>query len=191
MRPCRITTPCCGPARVAVEYDMVVTHVALSATERIYAIPAMRLLLAILIMLAAFGCDDNVTWGPGGADFTAKLPHGYFIHRSSAHQIIVAPESWSDSVPTIPTKVVELDHDETWVIAKQQHLRRRSPDNPNDTYEEPVPGVFSYWILRLDAPQVWGPLSAPDFDAKRKETGVSTSLKLHDVYDYQPSSQVK
>jgi hypothetical protein len=147
----------------------------------------MRSLLSILIVLAAFGCDHkNVAWGPGAADFTAKLPHGYFIHRSSAHQIMVAPEGWNNSVPTIPTKVVELDHDDTWVIAKQQHLRPRNPNDPNDTYEEPDPGVFSYWVLRLDKPQVWGPLSLNEFEAKRKELTVPASLKLHNVYDYRP-----
>lgn len=146
----------------------------------------MRILVTILLLLAAVGCDRSVAFGPGAADFSASLPHGYFIHRTSAHQIIVAPDAWSQETPIIPTKVVELDNDDTWVIARQQHLRRRSPNNPNDTYEEPDPGVFSYWILRLDKPQAWGPLSFEVFQAKRNELSVPASLKLHDVYDYRP-----
>lgn len=142
----------------------------------------------IILLLGVFGCDDKgIAFGPGAADFSATLPHGYFIHRTSAHQIMVAPQGWSDETPIIPTKVVELDHDDTWVVAKQQHLRRRSPNSANDTYEEPDPGVFSYWVLRLiDKPQVWGPLSLEEFEAKRKELMVPASLKLHDVYDYRP-----
>ena len=99
---------------------------------------------------------------------------------------MVAPQGWNDSTPIIPTKVIELDHDDAWVIAKQQHLRRRSPDNPNDTYEEPDPGVFGYWILRLDAPRVWGPYSLAEFEAKRTELEVPASLNLHDFYDFRP-----
>lgn len=99
---------------------------------------------------------------------------------------MVAPEGWNDSIPTIPTEVVELDHDDTFVIAKQQHLRRRSPNNPKDTLKEPDPGVFSYWILNLPMPQVWGPLTLDEFEKKCAELGVAPGLKLHDVYDYRP-----
>lgn len=147
----------------------------------------MRQLIATLIVLASAGCDDkNLAFGPGAADFSATLPHGYFIHRTSAHQVMVAPLGCDESTPVIPAKIVELDHDDTWVIAKQQALRRRSPNAPNDTYEEPDPGVFSYWILRLSPSKVWGPLSPSEFEAKRKELAVPASLALHDVYDYRP-----
>ena len=82
--------------------------------------------------------------------------------------------------------MVELDHDGTWLIAKQQHLRRRSG---NDSYEEPNPGVFSFWIIRMDARAHWGPLSEAEFETKRHELGVPAYLKLHDVYDYRPVSE--
>jgi hypothetical protein len=143
----------------------------------------MRNLVFLLVCCVLVGCDP---FGPGASDFSASLPNGYFVHRSSAHQIMVAPQSWSSSTPIIPTKVVELDHDGTWVIAKQQHLRRRSPGNPQDTYEEPDPGVFSYWILNTATPQVWGPLDQQQFAATRNELGVPGTLALQDVYNFRP-----
>ena len=146
----------------------------------------MRLLFFIVVTFCMLGCGDSGGFGPGAADFSAPLPHGYFIYRSSAHQVKVAPRSWDASTPIIPSEIVELDHDDTFVIAKQQHLRRRSPNNPSDTYEEPDPGMFSYWILKLSVPKVWGPLTFADFEAKRTELGVPRTLKLHDVYDYKP-----
>jgi hypothetical protein len=154
-------------------------------------------LLAIAVALAATASlvyayywwveqvAPSLAFGPGMGDFDAPLGHGYAIWRTSAHQIQVSPEGWGSETPIIPPKVVELGHNGTWVIAKQQHLRRRSL-SPTDTYEEPDPGVFSWWILRLDKPQVWGPLSQPEFGAKREELGVPANIKLRDVNGYRP-----
>ncbi len=144
-----------------------------------------HLLLILVLTLVWVGCR-TIAFGPGLQDFSASLPHGYFIHRTSAHQIIIAPQSWSDDMPIIPPKVVKLDHDEHFLIAKQQLLERRSPNNPNDTYEQPKPNAFQYWILELQNPQVFGPFTLEEFQSERKRLGVTTSLKLHDVYDYRP-----
>lgn len=130
----------------------------------------------------AAGCGG---FGPGASDFSAPLSNGYELVRTSAHQVIVVPsDGWNESTPIIPAKVMELDHDATWVIAKQQQLRRRSPNNPNDTYEEPDPGVFSYWILNTRTPQAWGPLDQQQFQEMREQKGVDPALRLHDVTDY-------
>lgn len=138
-------------------------------------------LLAVCVL--ALGCGG---FGPGSQDFTAALPSGYFIYRNSSHEIFVAPAVWYDHTPMIPAKVVELDHDERFVIAKQQLLELRSPNNPNDTYEQPKPGAYQYWILDLQVPKAYGPLSFDEFEVQQKKLGISTSLKLLDVYDYRP-----
>ncbi|MEX2543491.1 MAG: DUF3997 domain-containing protein [Phycisphaeraceae bacterium] len=46
--------------------------------------------------------------------------------------------------------------------------------------------MFSYWILNVQTPEVWGPLTEEEFQDKRRELGVDPSLSLHDVYDYRP-----
>jgi hypothetical protein len=130
--------------------------------------------------IAPLGCG----FGPGASDFSAKLSNGYFVYRTSAHQIMIAPDTWSDSTPIIPTKVVELDHDDHFVIAKQQVLERRSPNNPQDTYEQPKPDTFNYWILDLKTPKVFGPLTLDEWNTERTSLGVDPKLQLHDVYDY-------
>ena len=131
------------------------------------------------------GCQP-IAFGPGLQDFSAPLGHGYFIHRTSSHQIIIAPQSWSPDTPVIPTKVIELANDDRFVIAKQQLLERRSPKNPNDTYEQPKPNGFQYWILDLQTPIVYGPLTDEKFKTERSRLSVATALQLHDVYDYRP-----
>ena len=146
---------------------------------------AMKQSALILLIAVILGCQP-VAFGPGLQDFSATLPHGYFIHRTSAHQIMVAPQSWSPDTPIIPTKVIELDHDNRYIIAKQQLLERRSPSNPNDTYEQPKPGAFQYWILDMQTPEVYGPLTVEEFDRERTRLAVPSELQLHDVYDYRP-----
>ena len=145
----------------------------------------MKYSLFLLLAAVMTGCQ-SVAFGPGVQDFSAALPHGYFIHRTSAHQIMIAPQSWSSDTPIIPTKVVELDHNDQFVIAKQQLLERRSPNNPNDTYEQPKPNTFRYWILDLQTPRVYGPFEFDKFNKQRLRLAVPNNLKLHDVYDYRP-----
>ena len=138
-------------------------------------------LLAVCVLV--LGCGG---FGPGYQDFTATLPCGYFIYRHSSHEIFVAPATWNDHTPIVPAKVVELDHDERFVIAKQQLLERRSPNDPQDTVEQPKLGAFQYWILDLQVPRAYGPLSFEEFEVQKKNLKISTSLRLHDVYDYRP-----
>jgi hypothetical protein len=147
----------------------------------------MRAIVIAVVVLLQIGCRPFP--GPqfaGQADFEATLPHGYQLWRSSARQIAV--ERGSSVGTGIPPKVVELGHNDDFIIAKQNHLRRRNEGIPGDTYEEPNPGVFSFWILDLrkaDA-ELIGPLSEDEYSAKCSELGVPSDLKLRDVYDYRP-----
>jgi hypothetical protein len=141
---------------------------------------AMHIITSLmLLLLASFfvGCDIR------HPDFSTKIAGDYHIHRTSAHQIMIAPRSWSDETPVIPTKVVECDFDSRYIIARQQELQRRNL-NPSDTYMEPAPGKFHYWILDVRHPRVYGPLTPDEFAAQRKELGVPESLVLKDVYSF-------
>ena len=142
--------------------------------------------LFVLFALAAtiFGCDGG-GFGPGMYDFRYAVAGNYELCRTSGDEIKVVPfDGWSDSTPRIPPKVVEIALDRTFVLAKQQHLRRRSPDDPRDTYEEPVPGEFSYWILDTSVPKAFGPFELEEFNKRRAKMKISGDLKLRDVYDF-------
>ena len=117
-------------------------------------------------------------FGPGPSDFSAKLVGDYFIFRTSAHEIIISPESWTEGTPEIPTKVVEYAVHRHLILAKRQGLKRR---DPNRSYEEPDPAAFDYWILDTSAPKVFGPMSLDQFSAKRRELSVPESITLKDV----------
>ena len=133
------------------------------------------LLLSSLVFLS--GCF-------GSGDFSAELCGGYYVYATSAHQIHVSPSSWNSETQRIPVKVVELGHDDRFIIAKQNHLKRRRPNDPGDTYMEPNPGVYSFWILDTSIPKAHGPLTKDDFDKRRIELGVPNELEMKDVYSY-------
>lgn len=144
---------------------------------------------SVLLCVAAVGWVAFVTacggFGPGMADYAYDVSGGYHVVRSSAHEIKVVPvNGWSDKTPIIPPKVVEIAWDEAFVLAKQQHLRRAYPDNPNSSYEAPVPGQYSYWILNVKLPAGYGPLNEAAFRAKRVELRVAESLTLRGVATY-------
>lgn len=144
----------------------------------------------LLFALLLTGCGDiDFAIGPGMADFSAPLCGDYHLIRSSAHQIQVSPMGYGSSTPIIQVKVVDLGHDDRFVIAKQNVLRRRSPDNPQDTYMEPDPGNFQFWILDSMKPQVYGPFTRETFDAKRRELGVPDTITMKDVYTYRPQNK--
>ena len=133
-------------------------------------------LFALLYYFGLFGC--------GWSDFSAELCGGYYVYASSAHQIHVSPSSWNSETQRIPEKVVDLGHDDRFIIAKQNHLKRRSPNNPSDTYMEPDPGVYSYWILDTSIPKAYGPLTEEEFKKTRKDLGVPSKLAMKDVYSF-------
>jgi hypothetical protein len=135
---------------------------------------AITKLSLLLSALAFMGCDIR------HPDFSTKIAGDYHIHRTSTHQIIIAPRSWSDETLVIPTKVVECDFDSRFIIARQQELRRRNL-NPQDTYMEPAPGKFHYWILDVHVPKVYGPFTLEEFTVQRNTLGVSDRLILKDV----------
>ena len=119
--------------------------------------------------------------GPGMQDFHAELCGDYLIWRSSANHIII---SRRNCVESIPTKVVEVGHDSRFIIAKRNELERRSPNNPDDTYMQPTPDIFDYWILDTSIPKVYGPLTQEEFAQKRQELDIPDNVELKDVYEY-------
>ena len=140
----------------------------------------MKKIALLLIILALSGCVPMVS--PGHADFSAPLTGGYYIFRSSAHQITISPPKFG--MPEIPAKVVECNYTSQFIIARQQELKRRDPNNPKDSYMEPDPDGFYYWILDVKTPMAHGPLTFDEFTTMRKSLGIPEDLILKDVYEF-------
>lgn len=135
-----------------------------------------RCFIAFAILFAG-GCD--IGFGPGVLDWSYDLPDGSYIWRSSSHTIEIHGRI------EIPDMVVELDFDDRFLIAKQQHLVERAP---GDAYMIPDADQFSWWIGDFESGETIGPLTEREFGERRNELSVSTELALHDVYDYRPDN---
>jgi hypothetical protein len=101
----------------------------------------IRNLLSLSILSTLF-----ITGCAGLSDYSYDVAGNYELVRSSGHQIAVIQKNESN-VPgnMIPPKVVKIAWNERYVIAEQQGLKRRNPNDPNDMYEEPT-DAFYYWL---------------------------------------------
>lgn len=65
-------------------------------------------------------------------------------------------------------------------------MKRRSPNDPNDTVEDRDPEVVDFWILESKQAHVDGPLTEAEFISLRRSLGISESIVLRDVYEFRP-----
>jgi uncharacterized protein DUF3997 len=125
--------------------------------------------------------------GAGHADFSAHLAGDYWLYRTSAYQIMIAPETGVDSsTPVVPTMVVECATDGRHILAKRHGMKRRSPSDPSDTYEEEDSSIEDFWILDSRNPKVYGPLTEPRFNELRASLLIPDTARLRDIDDYRP-----
>lgn len=130
-------------------------------------------LLIVILSLTLYGCA-------GLADFEIDLSGGYQLVRSSADYVYV----YSGSSTVIPKKVIEIAWDDDYILAKQLGLKRKYPDNPNNTTEIPDESKVNYWIIDINKSKVYGPLTDKDFTEKKKELSISGKLVLKKVSYY-------
>ena len=145
---------------------------------------AVRMMMAVQTfgLTLIFGCVDS--FGPGSLDYSYDVSGSYQVFRSSSHQVRVVPKGpYESGTAVIPPEVVEIAWDESYILAKQQPLKRWAPDNG---YEVPVPGRFNYWILDLRRRTAFGPLTREGFQAKGAELGISRRLELKSVEQHRP-----
>ena len=144
-----------------------------------------RSALAILLLSSFLGCGERIPLGPGVQDFTATLPNGYVLVRSSSHDIQVVPkDGWNSRTPIIPAKVLEIGIDGDFVVARRQGLKKRSPEDPDDFYLEPDPSVLDFWVLDTKKPAVFGPLDEGQLAEKLAALGFADGIPRKDVYEY-------
>lgn len=137
------------------------------------------LLVSLLLISIVF----NGCFGPGVSDYSYDLVGGYKVTSSSAHEVKVVPQS-SVGIPMIPAKVIEIAWDNTFILAKQQGLKKQSE---NSSYMIPDEKTIHYWIINASQHKIYGPLDDDEFIKERKKLNVSDSLKLKNVDSYKKS----
>ena len=140
-----------------------------------------RIVERIMLLLAG-GCGGV---GPGMNDFSYDVADGYGLTRTSAHHIQIHPrKSLSPTDPRIGPKVVDVAWNDRFVLATQHPMKRRSPNDPSDTYEVPDTSTVNYWILDTSVRVLYGPFDKLKFEQKRTSLSVPTEMKLKLVSSY-------
>lgn len=145
-------------------------------------------IFGILILLFCITIGIGVFFfGPGTQDYEYDVGTGYQLNRSSAHQITISPKleylEGDYNADSIPTKVIELAWNERYVIAKQFGMKSRSPNNPDDLYEEVDKTKTYYWILDTLDKKRYGPFDLADFKEQLKIYELE-NLELKPVESY-------
>lgn len=118
------------------------------------------------------GCA--VEFGPGPSDFGADLVQGYRLVRCSSHIVMISTSHLGEGVEA---KVVSLGFNDHFILARQQLL---------DANDDPIRGKYQYWIIDVAAKNRHGPFTEGEFQAKRKELGVSDEIKLRGKDSFRP-----
>ena len=156
--------------------------------SRVRSKPWNTLWLPVIALLGA-ACEPLDDFpGPGSADFGAELIGDYELWRSSSLHVTITPKGIvSQSSPMVPPKVLECGFDDRFILAKRQGVKRRNPDDPQDTFEIPDESVVDYWIIDTKKPpKAYGPLSEAEFASRRLKLGVSSSISLKSIDAYRP-----
>lgn len=142
-------------------------------------------LIGIAVVLY-FVSTLNLGPGPGYGDFNFKINTDYSIQKSSAHQIVMYGKKDGKTQVVIEAKIVALDFNTKHIIVKQQHMVRKYPNNPDNTYMEPKPESYSFWIVNKNMKEVHGPFSEEEFIREQEQMGVADTLKFKDVHSFKP-----
>jgi len=132
----------------------------------------------------------NIGFGPGPSDNSYDLPGGYWLVKSSTHDIRIIPKEGYDTSnppPIVPAKVVEIAFDDRYILAKRYKLK---PDpKVKNGYEIPDETKEIYYILDTSVPKMYVCSNIDELNEKRKDLKIPATLKLRDVASYNKSSR--
>ncbi|MBO9690632.1 DUF3997 domain-containing protein [Chryseobacterium sp.] len=143
--------------------------------------------LIVAISIVSFFQNQRTlfAFGPGVQDFSKKLTGGYTLYRNSAHEIFAAPDDgWNSEASIIPSKIININVYNEFIVAERQGLKRRNPNDSLDTYEIPDESIKDFWILNTDKNYVLGNLNKTDFKRKLDSLHIPAGIELVDIYKY-------
>lgn len=143
--------------------------------------PSFGAAISLIAVLLISGCVPE-----NEADFSTDLGGGYQLFQWSSHHACITLSNNLEDMHWIPPKVIRCNFDEHFIIAQQQLLKRKYPNDPQRSVEIPDPGKFQYWIIVKSSQQRHGPYTAEEFEAQRTVLGVPKSLELQPKDSFRP-----
>lgn len=133
------------------------------------------------ISIVAIGMTCSCSLRGERGEGSVFLTNEYFLHKSSVHDVFVAPQTWDDLTPRIPPKVTHICVSGRFVLAVQQPLRT---DGNKRSYPSPHPADEAKWILDTRNREVFGPLTVGEFEKKLTECGIGREVSFKTVDEF-------
>lgn len=122
------------------------------------------------VMFGLFSIAFLVNCGAGSNDFSEYLGNDYYLYSNSAIDRFIAPKSWNDTTPIIPSKVVRYKIQNSYIVAEREIIQTGHSGSRVAT------GNFDYWILDTSIPVVIGPMSKNEFEIQIEKLDFSQKL---------------
>lgn len=136
--------------------------------------------ILILIVLLITGCG-------GGTSYEIELPNDYELYADSNDYIVIYHKVGTsrDDKNTLPPTIVEISWNERFIIAKQYGMKKKYPNNIDNSYEIPDKSKVYYWILDTENQIKYGPYKyLNEFNNKKEELNIS-NLELKKLSEYE------
>ncbi|MBU5484581.1 DUF3997 domain-containing protein [Clostridium sp. MSJ-11] len=126
------------------------------------------------VSLVLFIQFTGVYIGPGASDFILPLGNSnYELSRTSKTMACINKYVKDELKEVVAPTVQEMAYDNSFIMVKQYPLE--STDNEDD---------IQYWIIDINKKSEYGPLSEDEFNSKKLEFKINTTLKLKNVDSY-------
>src|SRR5271157_357885 len=142
----------------------------------IFGLAFVALVMSFWIYL--FTVSAKCGFGPGLADYEYQLTASCRLDSSSAHEIVVICDDRKSATST-DAEVYQVGWNDKYLIAATHPvIKRKYPDNPNNTYTEPDDSVVYWWIIDLNSNRLFGPLSEPEFEKQKAKLSITPAIPL-------------
>ena len=118
----------------------------------------------------------SLLWASCNSDSVSRLTNTYVYVDEGSNSRMICKDPSSNKDNYIPCDVVELDYNDSYIIAKQQYF--------SDCYQKYKggrkleEGNYYYWIIKISNDSLIGPLTKAEFKQTIEEMKIPDKLRL-------------
>lgn len=145
------------------------------------------ILIIMAVVLNLHGC---IIVSPK-SDYKLKLTKDYQLWEINRYSVVIIKTSdKAGSAARVPGKVIELNFNDEYIIAKSiptdEANKKEFPNSiEKDKYIESIPEEeYQFWIIEVEKDIVHGPFNEEEFKKTKEELSVPESMELKELKSY-------
>lgn len=108
------------------------------------------------------------------SDETKTLSGGWVLAFESKHDVVI-----DEGARFVPCQVMKYGYDDNFIVAEQKPTEECFRGKDTNSYPD-MQSTY-YWIVDHKNHSFFGPLSFSEYESKRKELGIPTTLELNPI----------